>query len=59
MGTPVMCYNPYLRNVVINYFNGEEIDWDNIQISDQRTIENYYLLPLVLGIYKKYIQSIQ
>ena len=59
MGTPVMCYNPYLRNVVINYFNGEEIDWDNIQISDQRTIENYYLLPLVLGIYKKYIQNLQ
>lgn len=57
-GAPVLCYNPYLRNAIINWFNGNEIDWDGLQISDDRTIENYYLIPIVLGIYKKHIQRL-
>lgn len=57
-GAPVLCHNPYLRNVVINWFNGGEINWSGIEISDDKTVENYYLIPLVLAIYKKYIQSI-
>lgn len=59
-GKPVTCYNPFLRNVVIKWFNGDtDIDWDNIQVIDERTIENYYLIPLVLGIYKQHIVMIQ
>lgn len=58
-GKPVLCYNPYLRNVIIKWFNGEEIDWDNVQLVDTKTIENYYLIPLVLGIYKKFIHDMQ
>lgn len=58
-GKPVQCYNPYLRNVIIRWYNGEEIDWDNVSISDDKTIENYYLIPLFLGIYKQYIQGLQ
>src|SRR5699024_4369285 len=57
-GKPVLCFNPYLRNVVIHWFNNGTIDWDSIQITDDRTIENYYMIPLVLGIYKKYIQGL-
>lgn len=59
-GKPVMCFNPYLRNVIIKWYNGNEadIDWDNLQVSDIKTIENYYLIPLVMSIYKQYIQGI-
>ena len=57
-GKPVLCFNSYLRNVVIHWFNNGTIDWDSIQITDDRTIENYYMIPLVLGIYKKYIQGL-
>lgn len=58
-GCPVLCYNPYLRNVIINWYNDKSIDWDAIQITADRTVENYYLLPIVLGIYKQYIQGIK
>ena len=54
-----MCYNPYLRNVIINWYNDKPIDWDTIQITADRTVENYYLLPIVLCIYKQYIQGIK
>ena len=57
IGAPVRCYNPYLRNAIISYYNEEEIDWNSLMVSDDRTIENYYLIPIVLGIYKKYIQG--
>ncbi|MCM1295042.1 MAG: hypothetical protein NC311_05825 [Muribaculaceae bacterium] len=58
-GEPVACFNPYLRNVIIKWFNGDEdINWDNLQISDIKTIENYYLIPIVMAIYKKYIQGL-
>ena len=58
MGAPVLCYNPYLRNAIIHWWNGEEISWDNLQITDDRTVENYYLIPIVLGIYHRYIQGL-
>jgi len=57
-GSPVACINPYLRNAVIHWYNGEDIDWSGLQITDAATIENYYLIPLVMGIYKKYIQGL-
>lgn len=58
MGAPVLCFNPYLRNVIIDWWNGTTIDWEAIQVTDDRTIENYYLIPMVLGIYHRYIQGL-
>jgi len=60
-GKPVYCFNPFLRNVIIHWFNGnvDAINWDNLEVLDERTIENYYLIPLVLAIYKKYIQGVR
>ena len=57
-GNPVVCFNPYLRNAIIRWYNGEDIEWEKLQINDAATIENYYLIPLVMGIYKKYIQGL-
>lgn len=59
-GKPVTCFNPFLRNALIRWYNKSgDIDWDNLQISNDRTIENYYLIPIILGIYKQYIIGIQ
>lgn len=52
-------FNPYLRNIIIHYFNDRAIDWDNLEIVNERTCENYFLIPLVLGAYKVYIQNLQ
>lgn len=59
-GNPVACFNPYLRNVIIRWYNKREneINWDALQITDIRTIENYYLIPIVMSIYKQYIKGI-
>ena len=57
-GAPVACYNPSLRNAIIHWYNSEDIDWFGLQVNDAATIENYYLIPLVMGIYKKYIQGL-
>ena len=57
-GAPVMCFNPYLRNAIIHWYNEEDVDWNGLQVNDAATIENYYLIPLVMGIYKKYIQGL-
>ena len=58
IGAPVLCHNPYLRNAIINWFNDEEINWENIQVTESKTIENYYLIPIVLAMYKSYILSL-
>jgi len=55
----VVVFNPYLRNAIIQYFNDAPIDWDNLEIMNERTCENYFLIPLLLGAYKKYIQELQ
>lgn len=47
--------NPTLRNAIIRYFNDEDVNFDDIYIDDDRTNENYLLIPLLLGIYKKAI----
>lgn len=57
--TTAVVFNPYIRNAIIQYFNGTPIDWDNLEIVNDRTCENYFLIPLVLGAYKKYIQELQ
>ena len=61
-GAPVQCINPYLRNIIIHWIND---DTDSImsmitdmEVMDAPTIENYYLIPLVLGIYKNCIQGL-
>lgn len=60
-GKPVSCYNVSLRNAIIEWLNGEEIDWlsDDLEIPDVCTIENYYLIPILMGIYKQFIRELQ
>lgn len=58
-GKQLVPYNPYLRNVIINWYNHTEIDWENLEISDSKTCENYFLIPLVLAAYKRYIHDLQ
>ena len=48
-----------LRNSIIDYYNNREIDWENISIGDEKTAENYFLIPLLLGIYKKFIMTLK
>lgn len=52
-------YNPHLRNAIIAWYNKEDIDWENLEIEDKKTCENYFLIPILLGAYKKYIQGLQ
>lgn len=58
-GKPVTPYNPYLRNVIINWYNGKDIDWDKIQLEEKKSCENYFLIPILLGAYKQYIKNLQ
>lgn len=61
-GAPVQCINPHLRNVIIHWVNHSEVDLatiiEELEIVDAPTIENYYLIPLVLGIYKQLIKRL-
>lgn len=52
-------FNPYLRNVIINWFNNNPINWDAVQLNDERNVENYTLIPIVLVIYKNFIRDLQ
>lgn len=52
-------FDVYLRNTIILAYNNKPIDWDNVQIEYDRTIENYTLIPLVLSYYKDYIKELQ
>lgn len=56
---PGSIFNPHLRNAIINYYNDMPIDWDNIELVSERTCENYFLIPILLGAYKKYIKNLQ
>ncbi len=51
--------NPYLRNAIINWYNGKEIDFDSIILTDEQSNENFYLIPLLLGAYKQFIINLQ
>lgn len=48
-----------LRNAIIAYYNDEEVNFDDIELEDKRSVENFYLIPILLGIYKQYIISLQ
>ena len=52
-------FNPHLRNAIISWWNREDIDWQNLVVEDKKTCENYFLIPIILGAYKKYIQGLQ
>lgn len=47
--------NIYLRNAIIAYYNHEEVDFDSIILSDERSVDNFYLIPLLLAIFKSHI----
>lgn len=48
-----------LRNAIIDYYHNRDINWETVSINDEKTAENYFLIPLLLGIYKKYIMSLK
>lgn len=58
-GKLVNPFNASLRNAIIAWYNEQEIDWENLEISDVKTSENYFLIPLVLAAYKQYIHDLQ
>ena len=47
-----------LKNAIISYYNEEDIDFSSIELRDVKTLNNYYLIPILLGIYKNYITSL-
>lgn len=51
--------NTSLRNAVILYFNDHDVDFEKLYIRDEKSIENYYLVPMVLDMYKQKIASMQ
>lgn len=51
--------NYKLRNSLISYFNNEQIDFNDIEISYEKSVENFYLIPILLYIYKGYITSLK
>lgn len=58
-GAIVPTFNPSIRNAIIAWYNGCEINWDELMIEDSKTCENYFLIPLVLAAYRKYIHDLQ
>lgn len=58
-GEPVKPFNPYLRNAIIHWYNGDPIDWENLDVVEEKTCENYFLIPLLLGAYKQFIHDLQ
>ena len=52
-------FNRSLRNAIILGYNRKPIDWENLEIESERSIENYTLIPIVLSYYKEYISSLQ
>ena len=52
-------FNTSLRNAIIHGYNNDKIDWDNITIENEISIENYTLIPILLKYYKDYIEQLQ
>lgn len=55
---PSPAINYSLRNAIIAAYNDHPIDWDGLILTDVRSVENYYLLPILLDLYNKFISSI-
>lgn len=51
--------NWQVRNAIISYYNNESVNFDELSLEDRKNIENFYLIPILLGIYKQYIVSLQ
>lgn len=51
--------NSSLRNPIINWFNDHEVDFENIYIDGVKSIENFYLIPMVLYLYRLHIAELQ
>lgn len=58
-GVAVPNFNPSIRNAIISWYNNEDINWDELEVEDKKTCENYFLIPLVLAAYKKFIHDLQ
>ena len=52
-------FNISLRNAIILGYNGCPIDWDNLTLESEVSIENYILIPILLSYYKDYIEHLQ
>ncbi len=48
-----------IKSAIVNFVNDVEIDFDNLEIADSRSAENFYLLPLLLYAYKQYIKNLR
>ena len=48
-----------IRNAIISYYHGEEIDFDEVTITDRYSAENFYLIPILLYIYQKHIATLR
>ena len=52
-------FNTSLRNAIISGYNGDPIDWDNLELDSNISIDNYILIPILLAYYKEYITNLQ
>lgn len=52
-------FNVTLRNPVINWFNDHEIDFTDVYVKGERSLENFYLVPMVLYMYGNYIATLK
>lgn len=52
-------FNRSLRNAIILGYNRKPIDWEDLEIISERSIENYTLIPILLSYYKEYIETLQ
>ena len=54
--------NATLRNPIISWFNDHELTGDVFEeayVDGKKTLENFYLIPMVLYLYRQYIASLQ
>jgi len=52
--------NYTIKNLIIKHYNGTTIsdnDFDTLVIKDERSMDNFYLLPLIIYIYRKRLMS--
>ncbi len=47
-----------LRNIIIDIYNGVEIDMDAVELEYEITADNFYLIPIIIHEYRKKIENI-
>jgi hypothetical protein len=50
--------NNNLRNIIIDIYNGVEIDMDAVELEYEITADNFYLIPIIIHEYRKKIENI-